>query len=134
MWSMNEKMNKAYIPTLIILVLLFILHYCGNNFYFYVRYPGFDVLMHVLGGVAIALSLYWFQVTFLKNTFFGRNLWTIIFLTLIAGFAWEWFEAYYDIAGAKVGTHAYSIDAAKDLIDDTFGALIVYFVLLRKKK
>lgn len=127
-------MNKAYIPTLIVLVLLFILHYFGNNFYLYVRYPGYDVLMHVLGGVALALSFYWFAVTFLRDTFWGRNLWTIIFLTLVAGFAWEWFEAYNHISGGVPGTEAYSIDTAKDLINDTFGALVVYFVVMKTKK
>lgn len=131
---MNEKMNKTYIPTLIILVLLFVLHYCGNNFFLYVRYPGYDVLMHVLGGVALALAFYWFEVTFLKNTFFGKNPWTIIFLTLIAGFAWEWFEAYYQISGGIPGTEAYSVDTGKDLINDTFGALIAYLAILRIKK
>lgn len=130
---MKLPTNKAYIPTLVILILLYILHYFGNYSYFYVEYPGYDVMMHLLGGVGAALACYWVQVTFLKNTIFEKYLWMMIFFVLIGGFLWEWFEAYNDLVGSPVGTEAWKIDTTKDLINDTFGAALVYFAVRKKK-
>ena len=123
-------MNKTYIPTLAVLVLLAMLHYFATEYYLYVRYPGFDILMHILGGIGLSLAVYWVLSTFFKD--YTITLPKVIILTILAGFAWETLEAYYDIAGAPIGTHAYYLDSAKDLINDTVGACISCFFLRKK--
>ncbi len=120
-----NKMNKACIPALMALVLLASLHLNATVGQWYVRYRGFDIIMHILGGIGLALSIYWILVTFLPN--YALSFWRIILLTFLAGVAWEVFEAVNDIAGAPVGTTAYYLDTLKDLFDDALGAVIATY-------
>ncbi|MDP3962723.1 MAG: hypothetical protein Q8Q03_02575 [bacterium] len=120
-------MNKIYIPALLLVILLAVAHFIASKYSLYVRYPGYDIGMHILGGIGIALSVYATLFTFSKIQ--RPSFWTVIILVFIAGFFWEAFEAYYDIAGAPVGTRAYYFDAVKDLFNDTLGAVIACFFL-----
>lgn len=120
-------MNKAYIPALLSALLLAILHFSASAWHWYVRYPGFDILMHILGGIALAFSIYWLIATCAPK--YIPTFWWIVSITFLAGFAWEIMETVNDIAGAPVGTLRYYIDTIKDLCDDTIGALIAaYFI------
>ncbi len=124
-------MNKTYIPTLISVAFLAILHELASNGHWYVRYPGFDIFMHILGGVGLALATYWILVTFFKKYFkAGKPMfWTLIGFTFLLGAGWEVMEAMYEIAGAPVGTSQYYFDVIKDLVNDTLGAIIAaYFI------
>lgn len=116
-------MNKTYIPALIVAILLASLHFIATAEQWYVRFTGFDIIMHLLGGMAIALAIYWTMSTFTpkwKPTFIR-----IVAFTFVAGVAWETFETIYNIAGAPLGTHAYYVDSIKDLVNDTLGAVVV---------
>lgn len=120
-------MNKTYIPALISVTTLAGLHLVASDGHWYVRYPGFDILMHILGGVGLAFSIYWILVTSFPK--FTCTFWHIVELTFLAGFCWEAFETMYDIAGAPVWTEHYYLDSIKDLVNDTLGAIIAsYFV------
>jgi hypothetical protein len=116
-------MNKTYIPALIVTVALAAFHFIATAGQWYVRYAGFDIFMHILGGAAIALAIYWMIRTFLPS--FQISFWKIVGLTLLAGIAWEAFEALNNIAGAPVGTLAYYVDTLKDICDDVLGSIIV---------
>ncbi len=120
-------MNKTYIPALAAVSLLAILHFIATEYHLYTRYPGYDIMMHVLGGLGIAFAVYWTLVTFVPR--YAVSFWTIVVWTFIAGFAWEAMETMYNIAGAPVGTRAYYIDSVKDLVNDTLGAIIAAFFL-----
>jgi uncharacterized membrane protein YoaK (UPF0700 family) len=115
-------MNKTYIPTLIILLIIAVTHKIAADYHLYVRYYGVDVIMHILGGAGLALAIYWILVTFLPR--FTPSFWTIILLSFGAGIAWEILEGVYDIAGAPLGTLRYYVDTAKDLSNDMLGAII----------
>ncbi len=120
-------MNKTYIPALLSVILLAWLHSMASAGHWYVRYPGFDILMHILGGMGLAFSVYW-----ILRTFFPRyrcSFWHIILVTFIAGAMWEVFEAINNIAGAPVGTPRYYLDLAKDLVNDTLGAIVAAYFL-----
>jgi hypothetical protein len=124
-------MNKTYIPAIVTLLALAGLHKLASNGHWYIRYPGFDILMHILGGIGLALSLYWFLVTFFSRRFkAGKPLfWTLVGYTFLLGVAWEIMEAAFDIAGAPLWTHAYYLDTSKDLTNDVLGAIIAaYFI------
>lgn len=124
-------MNKTYIPTLIVLAALSIFHKIASEGHWYVRFPGFDIFMHILGGVGLALSTYWILVTFFSNYFRAGHpmFWTLMGFTVLLGIGWEAMEAFYNIAGAPVGTYAYYLDSSKDLVNDTLGAIIAaYFI------
>ncbi len=123
-------MNKTYIPALILVSLLATLHFIASAYSLYVRYPGYDIMMHILGGVGIAVSVHWFFLTFFKNT--KVSFWKVVLIVFLIGLAWELFEAYYDITGAPVGTPAHYRDAIKDLFNDTLGAVVGVFFLRKK--
>ncbi len=125
-------MHKTYIPALLLVSLLAVLHFIASKYSLYVRYPGYDIGMHILGGAGIALSVYATLIVFFR--FPRPSFWAVVIIVFITGFAWEAFEAYYDIAGAPVGTPAYYFDALKDLFNDTFGAVIACFFLKRNRK
>ncbi len=114
--------------TLFLLLILLYLHTCGIAYHLYVTYWFYDIILHFLGGVCIALSIV------CVSEFFGikvinNNLWNIIWLALLGGVAWELFEVYYDIAGSPTGTLAYKLDTAKDLFMDTLGAFVVWLLI-----
>lgn len=120
-------MNKTYIPALATGILLSVLNVIATANHWFVRYQGFDIFMHVLGGVALAFAIYWIMVTFFPRYKYG--FWFVVLGTFILGVGWEVFEAVYEIAGAPVGTTKYYLDTVKDLVNDTLGAIIVCFIL-----
>ncbi len=124
-------MHKAYIPTLAALILLAILHSTASQLHLYVRVPWFDIMMHVLGGIGLALSIYWILITFFKNI--TLSFWKVVLLTVVAGIVWELWEVYYQITGAPVGTLRYYVDTSKDLLNDLLGAILVAYVIFTKK-
>lgn len=108
--------------TLFVLILILILHLFGMYEHLYISYWYYDIILHILGGVGIALS----ALFILKNPRY------IILITIVAGILWELFEAYYGITGAPVGSYSHKIDTVKDLVDDTLGALVVYLISKNK--
>jgi hypothetical protein len=115
---------KLALVTISVLVLILVLHLFGMYEHLYISYWYYDIILHILGGIGIALSaLYIF-----------KNPKYIVMITIIAGLSWELFEVYYNIAGSPVGTFAYRIDTIKDLINDTLGATIVWITTRINKK
>lgn len=127
-------MNKTYIPAILVLILVYVLHISGSIFGFYNDIWWYDIMMHMLGGIGIALSAYWFLKTISKNKIDKNIGIKIIVLTIVAGLLWEGIEAYYDIASAPFGSRAYYLDTFKDLIDDTIGGFIALFFINKIKK
>lgn len=127
-------MNKTFIPAILVLIAVFFLHVSGSNYGFYNSIWWYDVMMHILGGVGIALSVYWFLRTINKDKIDKNIFIKVIIYTILAGLLWEGIEAYYDIASAPIGSRPYFIDTIKDLIDDTIGGLIVMFFINKIKK
>lgn len=127
-------MNKTYIPAILVLILVYVLHVSGSIFGFYNDIWWYDIMMHMLGGIGIALSAYWFLKTISKNEIDKNIGIKVIVLTIVAGLLWEGIEAYYDIASAPIGSGAYYFDTVKDLIDDTIGGFIALFFINKIKK
>ena len=122
-------MNKSFIPALLILISLSILHYIGMRYFLYIKISWYDIMTHIMGGMAIFLSLYWCMKTYFIHNYISNNPWLIIVITTIIGVLWEVMEWYFDITIAPVNTLLYKIDTIKDLLDDTLGAVIVYLFL-----
>ena len=122
-------MNKSFIPALLILISLFIFHYIGMKYFLYIKISWYDIMAHIMGGMAIFLSLYWCMKTYFNDNYILNNTWLIIIITIIIGVLWEVMEWYFDITIAPVNTLVYKIDTIKDLLDDTLGAIIAYLFL-----
>lgn len=97
----------------------------------YVEYWFYDIILHFLGGAGVAVSILCIS-KLLNIRSIERNTVRIIYLTFIAGIAWELFELYYDIAGHVFGTLEYNSDTIKDLIMDSLGG--AFIVLIFRKK
>ncbi len=110
---------KLAATTLFVLFLVFFLHLKGMQYHFYMTYWYYDIIMHFLAGIGIALS----ALYVLKNPK------DIILITLVAGLAWELFEVYFNIAGSPIGSTAYRLDTLKDLFDDVLGSVLVYLLI-----
>jgi hypothetical protein len=125
------KNLKISAITLFILLLIFVLHLYGMQENLYIKFWFYDIIMHVLGGVGIAMSVYsvalFFDLAYIK-----QRMWTIILLTFIAGLAWEYFEIFFNLTGSELWSKPYYIDTVKDLFDDTLGAVIVCTIINKK--
>jgi len=104
-------------------ILLLVLHLWGMESELYVKYWFYDIILHILGGVSIALAIY--TVADVFNIATLKKFYVLVSLTFIAGIAWEVFEVYFDITGFHIGTREYNVDTFKDVVNDTIGAIAV---------
>ncbi len=118
--------------TIISLLVLTSFNSLGIEHHLYLDFWFYDIIAHILGGIGIAMSVYCIAIVF-NISCIKDNLWKIVFLTFLAGLAWEVFEVYYDIAGHPFGSLEYNIDTIKDLIDDTLGGILVWYLLKKNK-
>ncbi len=120
----------TYIFALVILAIVLVAHMFGLTGP-YVTIPGYDIMMHILGGVGIGL----FFAAFIKlhGQFIVNKRSVIIWGVIIVGLVWEYFEIHFKLTGHPLWSKLYYIDTVKDLIDDTIGALIVVYLINRSK-
>jgi len=117
---------------LLISVVIAVLHFAALEFYLYWVFPWFDVLMHFLGGLLVALIGIWSLIYVVRTRvwicFSHRNiLYTAVGTAIVVGVGWEIFEY---INGLRV-EHNYALDTITDLIMDLCGAVFAYWVVLR---
>lgn len=135
MKKVQEKIIMAFFPPFF----LYLFQYLAQKFFgIYFLYPNFDIPMHLLGGVTMAmtgLSLLtiaedqkWLLLK--KNPVFLRILLVVFFVALMA-VLWEFHEFLMD---HFLGTHMQpsTFDTMKDLFLGLFGALIGTSVLSKK--
>jgi len=88
--------------------------------YLYWHYPWFDIPMHILGGIVIAV----FSVGLLKK----YNPYGFLGIISVAFIGWEIFEFLFHIS---TGQPDYIFDTLHDVVNNFIGAGIIY--LLAKK-
>ncbi len=101
-------------------------HIVALEFFLYWKYLWFDIPMHILGGLCVALG-------FSSLPFFHINLptWcgTIISYTIVVflvGIAWEVFEVVFDLV---IFDETYNTDTFIDLCMDMLGGFIGYGIV-----
>lgn len=120
----------TYILALIVLIVVLGTHLLGLTG-LYITIFWYDIMMHILGGVGIALFLLaWVQ---LHGQGIVNKRRFIIIGTIVAGLIWELFEMYYELNGYPLWSKMYYLDTIKDLIDDTLGAVVVAYIGFRNK-
>lgn len=123
---------KTSFITIFFSLLLYTLHKFALDNHLYMQYWFYDIMMHFLGGVCIALLLYCISL-FFNISHLNNRISIIILYTLIIGIFWELFEVYYKIAGYPIHTLLYKLDTTKDLIMDTLGSVFVWLIIKNKK-
>ena len=114
---------------------MFGLHMAATVFYWYASVPWYDMFMHGLGGVFLAVF---------TAAFFMRYLWeldrfetavTLLLAVLVLGGMWEYFEyiVQYTVRGSA--QLASVSDSISDMVFDMLGGIVgTYFVLRLKKR
>lgn len=115
-------------------ILLFVVNAMASVFYWYVAIPWFDMMMHVLGGVFVAILG---AAVLFKHirTLPSRELFiTLALFVFIIGLAWEYYEyiVQFYVKGVQL---AHITDSLSDLICDMLGGSIgTLFVIHLKKR
>lgn len=114
--------------TSLVLIALLATHACAIVFHIYWTLWWFDIVMHVLGGIAATMLILWWYTLFLKEhdrpVTKKRLFVSALLISLVVGVLWELFEAY---AGLSVPSDPiYIPDTISDLLSDISGALIAY--------
>lgn len=104
---------KIYILGIITAALVLCLHLLGIEKALYFYYPWYDLLLHFLGGTALAFFILIFTKSW-KKTIIGM---------LILATGWEIFEYVLNIAGEN-----YIVDTVIDFIMDLVGASVAIFI------
>lgn len=117
-------------------VLVAILQNLAIIFNLYWVLPWFDILMHFLGGVLIALTSVCVFAIITKQSEeiiiskkFFRNL--VFIFVLIVGVLWEVWEFYYGLSFTN--SHNGLMDTIGDIFMDLVGAGTVYALFLSQK-
>lgn len=113
--------NIYFIPSVLFMLLVVGLHWVGTLNQFYFSTEWYDIPMHFLGGVWVALFTLWALSTqygvFFKKFLNIRNLLVWVF---IVGVAWEVFELAMHFN--SIHDIGYTSDTTLDLIMDMLGA------------
>jgi uncharacterized BrkB/YihY/UPF0761 family membrane protein len=129
--------ERIFFAGFLLILCIAILHIAGTENNLYIKFWWYDVLLHYLGGMWIALATYWIAfhsryISHPRNTIANIAL-LVIGMTMLVGLGWEIFEYYFGISLAP--GEQYVIDTTQDFIMDFLGAAtIVVFVVLRKLK
>ncbi len=115
--------------------LIAVLHLSALEYTLYFIYPWFDILLHFLGGVLIALiflPLYIFLNK--KNKKFRSKMFLILLSVSFAGIIGVFWEIFEFCAGI-VPTQNYALDMSLDIFMDIIGGILgSFFVLYLKDK
>jgi hypothetical protein len=110
---------------------LAVVHISATKFFLYWKYLWFDIPMHFLGGVCVALGLS--ALPFFRIHVFERFRTPLIYasVTLLVGILWEIFEV---TSGIMVIDETFVPDTVLDLVMDVLGGLVGYAVAGTLKK
>jgi len=110
-------------------ILLTLVHAMAMEAHWYVMYPGFDVFVHLLGGVIIAaFALYIYNVVYPPVDDAVPSAYLLAYIvtaTVVVGIGWEIVEQQLRLTYDA----GYSIATAKDVMVDLAGALVFAVVL-----
>lgn len=119
-------MQRVFFSQAAVLGIIAILYfYFGLHEHFFWTVFWWDIVLHVLGGLWVALAAAWFA------SLFGYRLTPLqaAICAVVVGIAWELFEYLLDIGGSAF--MSYPVDTAKDLIDDAVGGALGALFLRR---
>ncbi|HEY0979802.1 MAG TPA: hypothetical protein VGE18_00105 [Candidatus Paceibacterota bacterium] len=127
--------KRLAVVSLFFILLMLGLHLAANAFYWYVSIQWYDMMMHALGGVFLAV----FTAAFFYKHILEMNRYetfvTLLLAVMIVGGAWEYFEyaVQYVFKGSMM--LAEFPDSVSDMVCDMAGGMLgTYFVLRQKKR
>jgi hypothetical protein len=127
------QQNKIFRAMFGTLVVTGALNFLGGKLYLYWTVIWFDMLVHFLGGLFIAL-FFFSMLSLLKSQLrYGEKVILGIVFTLLVGLVWEYHELIIGVT--DLADAAYWPDTGMDIVMDTLGSLVgVLFVHWVEKK
>ncbi len=128
--------QKPFPFSLIVLAVLVSLHSLGSYLSWYWFYPWFDMPVHIISGLWIALVFLWLASIFgelksLRN--YKIKAFLIAFITAaFVGVAWELIENFTQITSVR--SPDYSFNTTKDILSDCLGGLLAFWYFIQIKK
>ena len=127
---------RAFWESFFVLILIVILHFLSLYFNWYWTYKWFDIPMHILGGLWVALTALWIfcyygRVNSIIN-YKSKTFLTVFITILVIGISWEIFELLGKIT--FLNDPGYWADTTKDMINDFIGGIVAYFYFIKRKK
>jgi hypothetical protein len=119
---LKQKIFKRAFWTLVVLG---VLNFIATILYLHWSLWWFDVILHFLGGLTVALfALWFFSANFdLQNWKLGKIVTMTLISTICIGILWEFYELYFGLTFLSDGWH-YFADTGSDLIMDTVGGIV----------
>lgn len=126
--------KKLLFKACILIFFIWLVHTLANTFYWYSAIWWFDIPMHILGGMFLALTAGALFFKTLLPLSFKERMVIILLFVLIVGLGWELFE--YFVQNFIKGDQLVSFpDSVKDMMMDLFGGVVAsYFVFRRLKR
>jgi len=128
--------QKPFPFSLLVLGVLIVLHVVGSYYSLYWAISWFDLLVHLVSGLWVALVILWLasilgQVNSLKE--YKVKSFLIAFLSaILIGVAWEILENVTQITFTE--NKGYALNTALDLIFDGVGGILAYSYFIKRKK
>lgn len=130
------KRNTLLVGSLYFLIFTALLHLFAVFFYLYWNFPWFDMIVHLAGGIAGTLFIFWLASFGVSSEKLFSNKASIFTLALVGSFSlgvvWEIFEYRSGITSPLL--HNYRLETAKDLVMDIVGGMTVAFFLISRRK
>lgn len=119
---------------LFLILIIFFLHKVAGIFYWYTSIVWFDMVMHFLGGVFLALVAGSLGGSLLKNASKTKIFAVVLLFVFVVGIGWEVFEfSVQEII--KIRGLADIPDSFSDLFFDLIGGIVgTFFVISAKNK
>lgn len=127
--------KRLAISSLMLILALFGLHLAASAFYWYVSIPWYDMMMHTLGGVFLAVFTAAFFYKHSRELNRYETVVTLLLAVLVVGGMWEYFEyaVQYILKGSII--LAKFPDSVSDIVCDMVGGILgTLFVLQQKKR
>lgn len=128
--------QKIFIASLIVLVLLATMHFVGIRFELYFHFEKYDIPMHILGGLWIALTVFWLLPVLTKNcsikNYKIKSFWVGLLAVIVLASVWEIMELWGGITSTS--DKVYLEDTMGDYVCAFVGLLIGFVYFLNQRK
>ncbi len=121
-------MRRLFFAQTLVLILVGVLHITGLYYYLQWYYWWYDLVLHFLGGLWVALAITWLWLALSRKV----RIVPILLAVLVVGGAWELFE--YVIGSLREGNYFFdtSLDMLMDALGGLCGYLLVHVAMLEK--
>ena|SRR3989344_5712710 len=121
---MTER--RLFLIQALVLAVVAAVHIAALQLYLYWYFPWLDLFVHLFGGMWAALIVTWLMRLFKREP----TLISLLVAVILIGIAWEIFEV---AIGMTYYEENFVLDTALDLLMDTMGGIIGYFIAPRLK-